>query len=147
MKKITILFLSVLTLGLSVASCSSDDDNNGGSASIEGKWELTQVGGVLNGQEFLEDVEKDGGCSSQTYEFTNDGKFKETNYESVNGKCEGETDNGTWTMNGNKITIKYTGETEGETSETDISGNKLKLKQTYSEGGLTVTAVLVYVKK
>lgn len=144
MKKITILFLSVLTLGLSVASCSNDDDDNDGS--IEGKWELSQAGGVINGQEFLQDAEN-GACSNQTFEFTNDGKFKETNYFSNEGKCEAETDNGTWTKNGNTLTIKYTGDTQGDSFETEVSGNKIKLKQTYSEGGMSVTAILVYVKK
>ncbi|MFB9108884.1 lipocalin family protein [Flavobacterium gyeonganense] len=138
--------MSVLTLGLSVASCSSDDDNDGGSASIEGKWELSQVGGIIGGKEMLEDAEN-GACSNDTYEFTNDGKFKETTYDSEDGKCEAETDNGTWTKNGNTLTIKYTGETQGDSYETEISGNKIKLKQTYSEGGMTFTSVYVYVKK
>lgn len=50
MKKITILFLSVLTLGLSVSSCSKDDDEN---TSIVGKWELIKQGTIISGQEAL----------------------------------------------------------------------------------------------
>ena len=145
MKKITILFLSVLTLGLSVASCSNDDDNDGGSASIEGKWELSQVGYIVGGQETLEDV-KNESCSNDTYEFTNDGKFKYTEYYSNEGKCEPETDNGTWTKNGNTLKIKFTGDDE-ESYETEISGNKAKLKQTQTVEGQTFTYVEVYVKK
>jgi len=145
MKKITILFLSVLTLGLSVASCSSDDDNDGGSASIEGKWELSQLGASVGGQETFEDV-KNGSCSNETYEFTNDGKFIYTEYYSNGGKCEPETSNGTWTKNGNTLKIKFTGEDE-ESYETEISGNKVKLKQTQTVGGQTFTYIEVYVKK
>ena len=145
MKKITILFLSVLTLGLSVASCSSDDDNDGGSASIEGKWELSQVGASVGGQENFEDV-KNGSCSNDTYEFKNDGKFIYTEYYSNEGKCEPETYNGTWTKNGNTLKIKFTGEDE-ESYETEISGNKVKLKQTQTVGGQTLTYIEVYVKK
>jgi len=144
MKKITILFLSVLTLGLSVTSCSNDDDDNGGS--IEGKWELSQVGAVFNGQEIVQDAEN-GDCSNETYEFLKDGKFTETYYEAVNGKCEAEVETGTYSKSGNTLKIKYTGDTEEESYETEVSGNKLKLKQTYSEGGMSVTAVLIYVKK
>ena len=146
MKKITILFLSVLTLGLSVASCSSDDDNDGASASIEGKWELSQVGYIVGGKETLEDV-KNGSCSNDTYEFTSDGKVKETTYYSNEGKCEAETDNGTWTKNGNTLTIKFTGDTQGDSYEIEVSGNKIKLKETYTEGGQSYTYVYVYVKK
>lgn len=145
MKKITILFLSVLTLGLSVSSCSSDDDNDGGTSSVEGKWELSQVGYVVSGKEMLEDAEN-GACSNDIYEFTNDGKFKYTEYYSNEGKCEPDTYNGTWTKNGNTLKIKFTGEDE-ESYETEISGNKAKLKQTYSEGGQSITYVEVYVKK
>lgn len=137
--------MSVLTLGLSVASCSSDDDNDGGSASIEGKWELSQIGGVVNGKEILVDAEN-GACSNDTYEFTNDGKFKETVYYSNEGTCEAETENGTWTKTENTLTIKY-GESVAETYQTEISGNKIKLKQTYTEEGHSVTDVYVYVKK
>ena len=145
MKKITILFLSVLTLGLSVASCSSDDDNGGGSASIEGKWELSQEGVIVGGKEVLEDAEN-GACSNDTYEFTNDGKVKLTQYESNEGTCEAYTDNGTWKKNGNTLTIKYTGDDE-ESYETEISGNKAKLKYTVSYEGESFTYVEVYVKK
>nr|WP_294928303.1 lipocalin family protein [uncultured Flavobacterium sp.] len=137
--------MSVLTLGLSVASCSNDDDNDGGSASIEGKWELSQVGYIVGGQETLEDV-KNESCSNDTYEFTNDGKFKYTEYYSNEGKCEPETDNGTWTKNGNTLKIKFTGDDE-ESYETEISGNKAKLKQTQTVEGQTFTYVEVYVKK
>jgi hypothetical protein len=145
MKKITILFLSVLTLGLSVASCSSDDDNDGGSASIEGKWELSQQGAIVNGKEILANA-TNGSCSNDTYEFTNDGKFKYTEYYNNEGKCEAESYSGTWTKNGNTLKIKFTGDDE-ESYETEISGNKAKLKQTYTEDGQSVTDVYVYVKK
>ncbi|MEL1253354.1 lipocalin family protein [Flavobacterium sp. DGU38] len=145
MKKITILFLSVLTLGLSVSSCSNDDDN-GGSASIEGKWELSEEGAIVGGKEVLVDAEN-GSCSNDTYEFTNDGKFKLTEYYSNDGKCEPEAYNGTWTKNGNTLTIKFTGETQGETYQTELSGNKIKLKETFTEEGQTYTYVYVYVKK
>ena len=146
MKKITILFLSVLTLGLSVASCSNDDDNDGGSASIEGKWELSQEGAIVGDKEMLVDAEN-GSCDNDTYEFTNDGKFKLTEYYSNEGNCEAETENGTWTKNGNTLTIKYTGDSEGDTYQTEISGNKIKLKETFTDEGQTYTYVYVYVKK
>ncbi|WP_269234650.1 lipocalin family protein [Flavobacterium flavigenum] len=146
MKKITILFLSVLTLGLSVASCSSDDDNDGASASVEGKWELSQEGAIVGGKEILVDAEN-GSCGKDTYEFTNDGKVKETTYYSNDGKCEAETDNGTWTKNGNTLTVKFTGDTQGDSYEIEVSSNKIKLKETYTEGGQSYTYVYVYVKK
>jgi len=141
MKKLSILFVSVLTLGLAVTSCSSDDDDNG---TIEAKWQLSEVGVVLNGQEALEPATNEG-CANDITEFTADGKFVDTYSEFYNDKCNSGTDEGTYTKDGSTLTKKY-GSDEEKFEISELSGNKLKLKQTYSEGGITVSAVLVYKK-
>ena len=143
MKKLSILFVSVLTLGLALTSCNSDDDKDNGS--IEGKWQISEAGVVLNGQEVLQPYVNDGGCPNEITEFKADGKFVDTYSESTDGKCTSYTEDGTWTKDGNKLNKKFGSETE--TSEiTELTGSKLKLKQTYSEGGMTVSAVVVYKK-
>lgn len=145
MKKLSILFVSILTLGLSVVSCNSDDDDNGGS--IEGKWELSKAGAIINGQEFLETIDNEGGCPNNTIEFLQGGTFTETESEFFNEKCESETYSGTWTISGNKLTMRYGGESDGDSSDYEVKGNTLKLKQTYSEGDLSMTAVAVFIRK
>lgn len=142
MKKLSILFVSVLTLGLTLTSCNNDDDDKG---TIEGKWELSEVGAVLGGQEIVQPYENEGGCAKDVVEFKADGKFVDTYSEFYNEKCNAGTDEGTWTKDGNTLTKKYGSDTE--TSEvTELTGSRLKLKQTYSEGGMTVSAILIYKK-
>lgn len=144
MKKLSILFLSVVTLGLSVSSCSSDDND---SASIEGKWQLTEEGAILNGQEILQPVTNEGGCNSETYEYLENGTVINTYSEFYNSKCTEFTDNGTWSKDGNNLTEKYEGDSTGDTYEiAKLSGSQLKLKETYSEGGITFASVRVFKK-
>ncbi|WP_163398049.1 lipocalin family protein [Flavobacterium fluviatile] len=140
--------MSVLTLGLSVASCSSDDDNDGGtSGSIEGKWEPTHYGVIVNGKESLEAVSS-GSCSKPILEILSNGTFKDTYSESYGGKCETYTETGTWTKKDNTFTVKYEGETSVDTYEiVELTGSKLKIKQTYTEEGQTYSEVNVFVKK
>lgn len=138
MKKITILFLSVLTLGLSVASCSSDDDEN---TSIVGKWELIKEGTVISGQEVIGDVEN-GTCGGDITEYLADGSFNEQTFFSEDSKCESETDKGTYTVKEKTLNMKYEGDTSGDNSEIlELNGSTLKLK--YVEGDF----VHIYVYK
>ena len=148
MKKLSILFLSVLALGLSVSSCNSDDDNGGVSGSIEGKWEASEFGVIVNGKETLQPVVEPGGCAKSITEFSKDGKFIDTYSEYANSKCSSYTDNGTYTVSEGKLKLKYEGETEEDVSEiVELTATKLKTKVTYTEGGQTFSEVYVYIKK
>lgn len=145
MKKLSILFVSVLTLGLTVVSCNSDDDNEG---AIEGKWEASQYGIIVNGQEHLEPVISDGGCAKQIIELLSDGTFKDTYSNYYDGKCNPSIETGTWTKSGKTLTLKFEGETEGESAEiVELTDSTLKTKSTYTEEGQTITAVNVFVRK
>lgn len=141
MKKLSILFLSVLTLGLAATSCSSDDDEG----SIEGKWQLTEVGVIFNGQEALEPATNEG-CDNDIVEFKTDGKFVDSYSEFSNNKCTAYTQEGTWTKDGSKLTKKYASEDEDEYEVAELTGSKLKINFNYSEGGITISAVQVYKK-
>jgi len=128
MKKITILFLSVLTLGLSVASCSSDDDNGGASASIEGKWELIKEGTILNSKEELVDVEN-GNCGGHVTEYLTNGSFNEQYFEG--SECESSTEKGTYSIKDKTLNLKYEGSTSDDSAEIlELNGSTLKLKFT-----------------
>lgn len=126
MKKLSILFVSVLTLGLAVTSCSSDDDNNG---SIEGKWAPVKMGSVVNGQEILVNIPNEGKCDSDIIEFTSDAKFTDITYEFNNNKCESSTDKGTWSLKDKTLTTIYNGDTESNAFEVlELTKSTLKLK-------------------
>ncbi|MGN7810063.1 lipocalin family protein [Flavobacterium johnsoniae] len=126
MKKLSILFVSVLTLGLAVTSCSSDDDNNG---SIEGKWAPVKMGSVVNGQEILVNIPNEGKCDSDIIEFTSDAKFTDITYEFNNNKCESSTDKGTWSLKDKTLTTIYDGDTESNAFEVlELTKSTLKLK-------------------
>ncbi|KQB38279.1 Lipocalin 4 domain containing protein [Flavobacterium aquidurense] len=129
MKKLSILFLSVLTLGLASVSCSSDDDNSG---SIEGKWAPVKMGSVVNGQEVLVNIPNEGKCDSDYIEYTSGGKFTELEYEFQNNKCTPLTDKGTWTLKDKILSTTYDGETEVNTVEI-MELNKSSLKVKYTE--------------
>lgn len=117
MKSLKLFFLSVLTLGLSVSSCSSDNSSNDEqktSASIIGKWEITRKGNVLNGDALLLPYKNEGGCSNDNIEYVEDGKYKENQYEYANSKCKTYNNDGTWSKGDDILTTK------------DILGNTFK---------------------
>ncbi|MET3027110.1 lipocalin family protein [Flavobacterium sp. UW10123] len=128
MKKLSIFFVSVLALGLTTVSCSSDDDK----ASIEGKWEAYQDGTIVDGKEQLTPITNEGGCSKGFLEIQEGGKVIDHYSEYSNSKCEEYNDIGTWTKTDNKITFKY-GDDSGDTGEILVlDKNTLKIKYTYT---------------
>lgn len=145
MKKLTVLFLSAMTLGLSVSSCSSDDDDKK-SASIEGKWEITKAGLIVGGQEALADYENEGGCTIPTMQYNADGKFIDITSEYWDSQCSTYQETGTYKKDGNTLTLKYDDD-EAKLDILELTESTLKVKMTYSEEGMSITAVSVYKKK
>lgn len=144
MKKLKIVLLSVLTLGLSLASCSGDDDNGTTDGKIEGKWIYTKVG-VMNGNnELLIDYpEHEPGCDKNYVEITADGKWKDVSF--FGDECTKESNEGSWTRNGDSVTITLDGEPESGTI-LKLTNTELKLKSTYTEEGETVTAIALFTR-
>ncbi|MDY0987740.1 hypothetical protein BSF41_05170 [Flavobacterium sp. ACN2] len=129
MKKLSIFFVSVLALGLSV-SCSSNDSDN---ASLEGKWEVYQDGTIVDGKEKLTPVVYEGGCNKDVFEIQAGGKFIDHYSEYSNSKCNDYSENGTWTRKDNTITVKYDGDTSVDNGEILVlNKTTLKIKYTYS---------------
>jgi hypothetical protein len=146
MKKLSVLFLSVSILVLSLTSCNSDEDNNDGS--IKGKWELSQIGRIRDGKiEHLQELENENGCSNETFEFFKDGAFTKTNSYYFGEKCNSFESRGTWIKIGNKLTVKYEGVDSKQVVEVEISRNELKIKHPPIDGDLTATILNIYVKK
>lgn len=123
MKKIILLFIAFVSLS-AMTSCSDDDDSNSGS--IEGKWEFSQYGYVLAGQEFLFDYEHSSGCAKDYIVFTSNTTTSHTFFNYGSG-CEEEIDTETYTRNGNILTSS-----NDETIEiVSISDTTLKFKLLY----------------
>ena len=113
MKKLKVLFLSLLAL-TTIVSCSKDDDNDSStSGSIEGTWQLTKEGETVK---TLEAVENEGNCGTTTVVFKSDKTYTVTDYYFAE-TCRQYSGNGTWEKTGN--TLKLT--EDGETSSIEIA--------------------------
>ncbi len=140
MKKLSILFVSVLALGLSFTSCSKDDDNNSTSASVEGKWSFSKESVEFPGQPAIEnDYDSENPtCGKDFVEFKANGV---ANFGYYSSDCKVVNEPTTWKQDGNKLTI------DDETAEiVSNSGSVLKIKSTYTEDNKTITIVTTLVK-
>lgn len=140
MKKLVILFLSVLTSGLLLTSC-SDDDGDG--ASIEGKWEFYQEGASAGGVEQLELHEHTPGCEKDFIELFSAGNYQDVFYYNDGEGCMDDSSSGIWSRNGNSLTITTGGETNTATILT-LNDTTLKVSITEDFEGVPVTAIIVF---
>tara|TARA_R100000935_G_scaffold13495_3_gene27080 strand:- start:1141 stop:1518 length:378 start_codon:yes stop_codon:yes gene_type:complete len=100
-------------------SCNSDDDSNSdvNDSALLGTWELTET---FEGEELVVRVTFNANKTGiSIYEYT------------FEGDTETETDNFTWSTNGNKLSITSSGETEVLTYS--ISGNKLTITDSFND--------------
>lgn len=145
MRKLSVLFLSILTVGLSVVSCSSDDNDE--KVSIEGKWEIVQSGIIANGKESVIPILTDGNCGNATFEYYADGKFIDTTTEFWDSKCSTYVENGTWSKDGNTLNLKYGDDETSKIEILELSKSRLKIKFAYSEENVSITGFSVYERK
>ncbi len=140
MKKLAFLFVAALAIG--TTSCSKDDDSS--SASLEGKWEYTKDGGIIQGQEILTDYVHAAGCAK---DFTQISSTTIVDHEFFGDDCLESTYTLNYTRNGNTITI-----TEGTEVFTgtilQLDNTTLKIKgEEITEGGITYSDVTVYTRR
>jgi major membrane immunogen (membrane-anchored lipoprotein) len=122
MKKLSVLFLSLVALSLSVVSCSSDDDKDE-AASIEGKWELFQ------------EITDENDCTPTVVEILKGGKYIGSGSEYYDSKCNTYTFKGDWSRNGNMLSMQDEGDDEVNKSEIiELTSSTLKLKEVDEEG-------------
>lgn len=108
MKKLVIIFLSLITAGFLVTSCSDDDEDT---STIEGKWEFYKEGLSTGGVEQLELHEHSPGCEKDFIELLSSGNYRDVFYYNEGEICTEESSTGTWSRNGNSMTIISGGET------------------------------------
>ncbi len=137
MKKLVVLFVSVFSISMFV-SCNSDDD--GGSAPIEGKWAFSKTGIVVDGQEVLIDYEHNElSCGKDYFEFLANGIMNDAYYFlNADDECEVDVEAGTWTRNGNSITIDLGDDVD---TATILSLTNSTLKIQYPDGGINRVAL------
>jgi len=120
----------LICLSIITSSCSDDDDNSNESTLI-GKWDYYQETNEINGTE-INAFDWPHSCSSikDNIEFNNNGNYIESSYLN---NCQLDTDNsgnGSWTLNGNNLTVNIWGENYTYQIIT-LNNDILKLKATY----------------
>jgi len=137
MKKVSILFVSALALGMVFTSCNKDEDSSSTpAASLEGKWNFSKDGGIVGGQEVLVDYDgNEAGCTKDYIMINTNGTITSVDYDSFDAPCELFTDSMTWTRSGNIITV-----TDGVDVYTQeilsLTSTELKVKD--AEGYITL---------
>lgn len=150
MKKLSILFVSALTLGMVFTSCSKDDDNNNGNntpaaPSVEGKWNFNKVGVTGGGQSFPEEdyAGNAEGCSKDFIELKADGIYSDGDYDGA--ECTLTQSAGTWAKTENTITLTVEGNpTQLELAS--VSDTELKLKRNVTQEGVTYVVTFSFTR-
>jgi hypothetical protein len=112
LKYILIMFVAVMM----TVSCSNDDDNDGvdsGDSALVGTWGISEA---IEGLEISLKV---------TFNANATGKI--ISVFTMGGESQTESDDFTWSTDGNKLTMVIAGETDVSTYS--ISGNKLTITQ------------------
>lgn len=138
MKHLTILLASVMTIGLSLMSCTKDENAD---TLIEGKWVYSQKGFETSKGEVLNAFEHETSCGKNYVEFLKNGTVNEGSYYS-NGTCELEVDSGSWKRKGNDLTINFPFAGEETAKIVVLNSETLKVKVELN----AVTVVHVYKK-
>ena len=82
------LFALLLSLGLVATSCSDDDNEGETLAPLSAKWNITQVGSTVNGQEVLVDApQNESGCNKDYLDLNTDNTLEEGDYDSTLAPC------------------------------------------------------------
>ena len=113
MKTKSLIFASILSIGLFATSCNSNDENEGDTiAPIEGKWGIVKVGTNVNGVETLSDPPQNAsGCDHDYLNFKINNTLTSGDYDSTNSPCALTTVSGTYSRPDSKLTTVINGVT------------------------------------
>ena len=111
MKSRNAIFGLILSIGLFATSCSSDDENEGGTIiPITGKWGIVKVGTNVGGVETLVDPPQNvEGCNHDFLNFNVDNSVEEGDYDGSD--CVLTTVTGTYSRPDNQLTTVIDGVT------------------------------------
>ncbi|WP_264549888.1 lipocalin family protein [Flavobacterium sp. N2820] len=130
------LFALLLSLGLVATSCSDDDNEGETLAPLAAKWNITQVGSTVNGQEVLVDApQNESGCNKDYLDLNTDNTLEEGDYDSTLAPCAIYTKEGIYSRSHNNLTTVV----DGVSTTRDIVNLTLtELKLRDANGGIQV---------
>ena len=130
------LFALLLSLGLVATSCSDDDNEGETLAPLAAKWNITQVGSTVNGQEVLVDApQNESGCNKDYLDLNTDNTLEEGDYDSTLAPCAIYTKEGIYSRSHNNLTTIV----DGVSTTRDIVNLTLtELKLRDANGGIQV---------
>ena len=123
------LFVLVF-LSLIISSCSSSDGDNSNDSRLIGKWDYYQETNIINGDEYIEVWPHACSNTKDNIEFINNGNYIESAYLNNCQLNSNNSGNGSWTLNGNNLTINIWGDIYTYQVVT-LNNDILKLKITY----------------
>lgn len=119
------LLATVVFVGLS--SCSSSSDSTPEAApQVEGTWQFTKEGTIVNNQEIINDYEHTTGCTKDYIEIFAANIIKDHYFDNPN--CQETIDTGAWTRNNNALTFVYQNGTTVNAEIMQLTNTTLKLK-------------------
>ena len=138
MKKLALLFISVLTL--TTTSCG--DDNEITAAELDGKWEYSQQGTVIAGQEVLTVYNHEVGC---TKDFIQISATTIVDHKFTTSECLENVTTRAYTRSGNTVSSTIQGQTVNA-EIINLTATSLKLKTTQVVQGQNLSYVVVYTR-
>jgi len=129
MKTKSIILALVLSIGLFITSCTTDDNGGETLAPVVGKWGIVKVGTNINGVETLGDPPQNtSGCDHDFINLKIDNTMASGDYSSIISPCALTTVSGTYSKGDSKLTTVI----NGVTTTYDIVNltlSELKLRQ------------------
>lgn len=120
-------FLYVLALSFvlfATTSCSNEDNDGETIVPIQGKYELSQTGGIVDGKEVLIDVEQDCATEKDYLELKLSNVAVMGDY---NDNCNKTETNGTYVRSHNDLTLTF-GNLSTTSDIMNLTNKELKLK-------------------
>jgi len=143
MFKTKYLFLLLSIIFLSVSSCSKDDDAvpTAATPTIEGRWQFTKEGEIVNNQEVLSLYQHTTGCTKDYTEFLTGSVIKDHYFDNPN--CQETIDTGSWSKNNNALVLTFPGAPVVNAEILELTTTTLKVK--FTSMGVTNLAVLTRI--
>jgi hypothetical protein len=128
MENRSLLFVFTLLIGVFVTSCNNDDNGGETLAPLVGKWNLNQVGILVNNEEVLIDApQNEVGCSKDYLELKVGNDVNEGDYDSTDSPCQLTVKTGSYARSHNNLTTTIDGNTKTQ-DIMNLSITELKVK-------------------
>jgi hypothetical protein len=126
MKNSKILFVLALSVGMFATSCSNDDNEGETIVPIQGKYNLSQTGTIVNGSEVLVDAPQNAsGCNRDYLDLRLSNAAVIGDYDGAN--CALVETTGTYARSHNDLTISV-GNTSTTSDIMNLTNKELKIK-------------------